>query len=179
MQIPVGIPAVRPPVAGPAARPRYRRHPLGPARRLHSARNSTPIFCPSCHTRRHRRGVFGGRSKVNSSGISVSVEIITHAPPIDRFCNMPRCQRESSNLNLTIWFLGSRGVLRRSATGSSENRGKDIGPPLSLTQKAGPNQTTAPPLPNSLLCRMANAGRQEVAYGWRRRLIVSVWLLKD
>jgi hypothetical protein len=68
--------------------------------------------------------------------------------------------------------------LRRSATGRSENRGKDIRAPLRTTNKTGKESNYRPHCPNSLTDRMLDAGRQEIAlaavatelsrYGYRR-----------
>ena len=37
------------------------------------------------------RDVFGGSTKVNFAGITVTVEMDTRAPPADRLFNRPRC----------------------------------------------------------------------------------------
>jgi hypothetical protein len=66
---------------------------------------------------------------VNCAGMAFSVEIETHAPSADRLFSMPRNQGDpSSNINLTIWFFGSRGVLRLS-TGKEEKRGTPMRSP--------------------------------------------------
>src|SRR6202140_1295876 len=51
---------------------------------FNGVKNSRPSFFPDRHTNRHRRGVFGGKTKVNSSGMAFVPEIDTHAPPADR-----------------------------------------------------------------------------------------------
>jgi hypothetical protein len=66
-------------------------------------KNSRPSFSPDRHTSRHRRGVFGGTTKVNSAGTAFVPEIDTHAPPADRLFSMPRSHGESSsNFSLTV-----------------------------------------------------------------------------
>ena len=70
--------------------------------------------------------MFGGKTRVNSGGISMSVEIDTHAPPVDKLFSIPRCQGDpSSNFSLTMQCLGSRTAWRRSI-GTGEKRGKDV-----------------------------------------------------
>jgi hypothetical protein len=102
------------------------RNVIAQTQRSSGIKNSTPIFSPDRHTNRHRRGVFGGKTKVNSAGMAFVPEIDTHAPPADRLFNMPRSHGESSsNFSLTVRFAGSRWLLRRS-TGNREKRGKDI-----------------------------------------------------
>jgi hypothetical protein len=95
------------------------------------SKNSTPSLSPDRHTGRHRRGVLGGRIRVNSSGMAFVVEIDRHAPPADKLFSMARNQgASSSNFSLTIKFCGSRRLLRRS-TGNTEKRGKSMCPPPS------------------------------------------------
>jgi hypothetical protein len=63
---------------------------------------------------------------VNCAGMALPVEIKTHAPPADRLFSIPRNQGDpSSNISLTIWFFGSRGLVRLS-TGKEEKRGTPI-----------------------------------------------------
>jgi hypothetical protein len=66
-------------------------------------RNSTPTLSPVRHTRRHRLGAFGGKTRANSGGRTRTAETDTQAPPSDILISMPRSHGEaSSNLSLTI-----------------------------------------------------------------------------
>jgi hypothetical protein len=91
-----------------------------------------PIISPERHTSRHRRRVLGGRTKVNCAGRAFAVEIETHAPPADTLFSMPRAQGDpSSNIILTIWLFGSRG-LRRLSIGKEEKRATPIRSPQAV-----------------------------------------------